>query len=139
MKRRIMLCILGAAVLAIGVLAISHALAQPAQPPSPPRQPGMMMPMMGMPMMMGGGSLVASGNYIYVLWAGSIYVYQFDTKEKKLTQVTSVELPRPPMPQFPPAGFPGAPQFGPPAGGAFFPPQPPQQMEPLIESPPSGE
>lgn len=131
MKRKVTICILVATALILGGLTISKVVAQPAQPPAQPRQPGMFMPMMGMPMM-GGGSLVASGNYIYVLWAGSIYVYQFDTKEKKLTQVTSVELPRPQMPQFaPPAGFPGGPQFGPPAGGAFFPPQPPQQGEPL--------
>lgn len=130
MRRWMVVGILVAVLLAVGVLAISKAFAQPPQSPAPPRQPGMFMPMMGMPMM-GGGSLVASGNYLYVLWAGSIYVYQFEPKEKKLTKITSVELPRPPMPQFvPPAGFPGGPAFGPPPGGADFPPQPPQEFAP---------
>ncbi|MBC7327920.1 hypothetical protein H5T87_07375 [bacterium] len=128
MRRWVYVGIAIAVLLAVGGLAISKVFAQQAPPPGQgaPRMP--MMPMM--PMMGGGGTaMVASGNYVYVLWMGSIYVYQFDSKEKKLTQVTSAELPRPQMPTFGPGpGMPGGPAGGPqfaPQGGAQLPPAPP--------------
>jgi hypothetical protein len=93
MKRWAVYGVLLALLLAIGVLAISHALAQPAQ--QPPRM--QMMPMMGGPVM------TANADYVYIVWMGTLY--QFDAKTLK--QVNKVELPRPERPAM------GGGQFGP--------------------------
>lgn len=100
MKRWAVYGVLLALLLAIGVLAISHALAQPAQ--QQPRMP--MMPMMG------GTVMTANADYVYIVWMGTLY--QFDAKTLK--QVNKVELPRPEMPAM------GGGQFGP-GGGQFGP------------------
>jgi hypothetical protein len=100
MKRWAVYGVLIALLLAIGVLAISHALAQPAQ-----QQPRMqMMPMFG------GTVMTANADYVYIVWMGTLY--QFDAKT--LTQKNKVELPRPEMPAM------GGGQFGP-GGGQFGP------------------
>ncbi|MGC9004378.1 MAG: hypothetical protein ACP5KZ_06720 [bacterium] len=85
-------------LLAIGVIAITHSLAQPAQQQGQPR---MMMPMIG------GTAMAANNDYVYLVWMGTLYQYD----AKTLKQVNKVELPRP---QMPPMGGMGGPQFGPP-------------------------
>jgi len=99
MKRWAVYGVLLALLLAIGVLAISHALAQPAQQPRMPMMP-----------MMGGTVMTANADYVYIVWMGTLY--QFDAKTLK--QVNKVELPRPEMPAM------GGGQFGP-GGGQFGP------------------
>jgi len=107
MRRWIVLGIVAAVLLAIGALAISQALAQPArQGQQRQGQARMFMPMMS------GGAVAANDKYVYVLWMGTLY--QFDASTLK--QLNTVELPRPQMPAFGPGGG----QFGP-GGGQFGP------------------
>jgi len=103
MRRWTVLGIVVAVLLAIGALAISQALAQPAEQGQQRQgQPRMFMPMMG------GGAVAANDKYVYVLWMGTLY--QFDAGTLK--QLNRVELPRPQMPAFGPGGG----QFGPGGG-----------------------
>lgn len=114
MRRWLVIGVVTAVLLAIGVFAISQALAQPAQQQRQQQgQARMFMPMMG------GGAVAANDKYVYVIWMGTLY--QFDAGTLK--QLNTVELPRPQMPQFGPGGGqfgPGGGQFGP-GGGQFGP------------------
>jgi len=109
MRRWIVLGIVVAVLLAIGALAISQALAQPARQGQ--QRQGQGQARMFMPMM-SGGAVAANDKYVYVLWMGTLY--QFDASTLK--QLNTVELPRPQMPAFGPGGG----QFGP-GGGQFGP------------------